>query len=69
MYLSERELKRLERLARTTGRSQAAIIREAIASYDLKPKDRDFALFDSGEGPGCSIADVPEEELLKGFGE
>lgn len=30
---------------------------------------REFAMDGAVEGPGGSIADVPEEELLKGFGE
>jgi bifunctional DNA-binding transcriptional regulator/antitoxin component of YhaV-PrlF toxin-antitoxin module len=34
-----------------------------------KKPDRHFALAGSGRGDGTSIADIPEEELLKGFGE
>lgn len=70
VYLSEPEERRLEELSREVGRPKAEIIREAISSY--VPGDRgegDFALFDSGEGPGDSIADVDEEQLLNGFGE
>ncbi|HTZ87798.1 MAG TPA: CopG family transcriptional regulator [Solirubrobacteraceae bacterium] len=70
VYLDEDQAERLARLARQEGRSQAAILREAVATYQPKPsEDRDFALAASGRGDGTSIADVPEEELLEGFGE
>lgn len=70
MYLDERHRRRLEELSRDTGRSQAEIIRDAIDQYQPpQSAPRYFAVFNSGRGPGGSIADVPEEELLKGFGE
>ena len=70
VYLSEEETRRLAWLAEREGVPQAEIIRKAIASYAPTVEgDRNFALFDSGEGPGDSVADIPEEELLRGFGE
>jgi hypothetical protein len=70
VYLDDEQSQRLARLAREEGRSQAEILREAVATYQPKPsRDRSFALAGSGHGDGSSIADVPEEELLKGFGE
>ncbi len=70
VYLNDEQTERLARLAREEGRSQAEILREAVATYQPKPsRDRNFALAGSGRGDGSSIADVPEEELLKGFGE
>jgi predicted DNA-binding protein len=70
VYLTEGEVARLERLARQEGSSQASIIRKAITSYVPAPRrDRNFAMAASGDGPGGSIADVPEEEYLEGFGE
>ncbi len=70
VYLDEQEAERLARLAREQGRSQAEILREAIATYRPRPsEDRDFALAGSGHGDGSSIAEVPEEALLEGFGE
>jgi hypothetical protein len=70
LYLTDAEVERLRRLARLEHTSQAEIVRRAIAAYvPTGGADRDFALFRSGKGPGGSIADVPEEELLKGFGE
>jgi hypothetical protein len=70
VYLDEGQAERLARLAREEGRSQAEILREAVASYQPRtPRDRNFVLAGSGRGDGSSIADVPEEELLEGFGE
>lgn len=70
VYLDEQQAERLARLARQEGRPQAEILREAVATYQPKPaEDRNFALAGSGQGDGTSIADIPEEELLKGFGE
>jgi transcriptional regulator with XRE-family HTH domain len=70
IYLEEADVERLRRLAELEGRSQAEIVRAAIAAYEanLKP-NRNFALTASWAGDGMSIADIPEEELLKGFGE
>lgn len=70
VYLTERERRRLDELVAATGRSQADIIREAIAQYQPEVGlPRYFALLGSGEGPGGSVADIPDEELLRGFGE
>jgi predicted DNA-binding protein len=70
VYLQEDEAERLARLARVEGRSQAEILREAVASYQPRaPQSRDFALAGAGHGDGSSIADVPEHELFQGFGE
>lgn len=70
VYLGEEQAERLARLARQEGRSQAEILREAVANYQpALVKDRNFALSASGHGDGSSIAEVPEEELLEGFGE
>jgi predicted DNA-binding protein len=70
VYLDHEQAERLARLAREEGRSQAAVLRDAIATYRPKPtQDRNFALSGIGRGDGTSIADVPEEELLEGFGE
>lgn len=76
VYLDDDHALRLRRAAETEGRSQAEIIRAAIVLYteraNLPP--RTFAM--DGIAPGLarrlgyrSIADVPEEELLEGFGE
>jgi hypothetical protein len=57
-------------LAKAEGRPRAEIIRDAIVAYPGRPNpDRDFAIDGVGEGPGDSVADIPEQELLKGFGD
>ncbi len=69
IYLTERELEHLEALARAEGRPRAEIIRDAIVAYPGRSDaDRDFAIDGVGEGPGDSVASVPERELMRGFG-
>lgn len=73
VYLSERESRRLVELARAEGRSQAEIIREAITAYAPTAKsDGDFALaagFIRRDEDPRPITELPEDELLVGFGE
>lgn len=73
IYLDDEQADRLARLARAEGRSQAEIVREAISCYRPAPKrDRNFALagnfarVDAGARP---ISEIPEDELMRGFGE
>jgi predicted transcriptional regulator len=69
VYLDDADVERLSRLAATEGRSQADVIRSALAGYEqahIAP--RDFALDGAWAGDGSSVADVPEDELLAGFG-
>lgn len=72
VYLSERESRRLAELARAEGRSQAAIIREAITAYvPAANGDGDFALaagFARRDDDPRPISEIPEDELLDGFG-
>jgi hypothetical protein len=69
VYLSEELAERLARLARETGRSQADILRAAIAAYQPPPSaDRVFAIDGCVTGDGSSVADIDEDELLRGFG-
>jgi len=71
VYLSEDDADRLAWLARREGRSRAEILRQALTLYAQRATgagDRNFAGAGIAEGPGGSIADVPEEEMLKGFG-
>ena len=70
VYLTESEAETLRNLAEREGRSQANILREALAAYDEQTlPDRDFEMDGIFEGDGTSIADVPDAELMKGFGE
>ena len=72
VYLTERESQRLSDLARSEGRSQADIIREAISAYVPPSRgDRDFALaagFARIDNDARPISQIPKEELLEGFG-
>lgn len=69
VYLDELDASRLAAIARQEGISQADVLRRAIRQDVPRQRDgRDFALCNSGEGPGGSIADLSEEELLDGFG-
>lgn len=69
VYLAEQDVDRLRELATQEGRSQADIIRLALAAYEAgRRPDRNFALASAWEGDGSSIADIGEEESLRGFG-
>jgi Ribbon-helix-helix protein, copG family len=69
VYLTEQQAERLARLAREEGRSQAEILRDAIAMYQPRGSgNRDFALDGCVTGDGSSVADIDEAELLRGFG-
>jgi predicted transcriptional regulator len=70
VYLDDADVRRLARLAELEGVSQSTVLRNAIRAYVPAPRGaRTFALDGVGEGPGTSIADVDETELLAGFGE
>ena len=69
VYLSATEAARLAVLAEREGTSQAEVIRRAIRVYRVRPPvERNLSLLAVADGPGGSIADVPEEQLLEGFG-
>lgn len=69
VYLDAEELGRLANLAEREGTSQAEVIRRAIRSYEPQGSGpRDFALVGVADGPGGSVADIPDDELLAGFG-
>ena len=70
VYLDDEHVERLRRVAEAEGRSQAEVLRDAILMYTSEKRPpRTFAMDGVACGPGGSIADIPEEELLKGFGE
>jgi predicted DNA-binding protein len=72
VYLNDEQADRLARLASQEGRSQAEILREAIAAYQPAPsRDRAFALaagFRRIDPDPRPISEIPESELLDGFG-
>lgn len=79
VYLSDEDRERLARLAEREGKSQARILREALAMYDASRPDRHFELFDAFKDldlPPLPEFRTPQEfqdwidtEGLKGFGE
>jgi hypothetical protein len=72
VYLDDEQAERLARLARQEGRSQAEIVREAVATYEPPAvRDRNFdvaAGFPRIDGDPRPISQIPDEELLQRFG-
>jgi hypothetical protein len=72
VYLEDAQAERLARLALREGRSQAEILRDAIAAYEPPAaSDRQFEVatgFPRIDGDGRPISQIPESELLEGFG-
>jgi predicted DNA-binding protein len=72
VYLDEAQAARLSRLAQEEGRSQADILRAAVDAYEPETsRDRNFALatgFRRIDDDPRPISQIPEDELLDGFG-
>ena len=71
VYLNDEDEERLEWLANREGCSRAEVLRKALLLYSERGGrrgDRDFAGARIADGPGDSIADIPEDEALRGFG-
>jgi hypothetical protein len=79
VYLSEEDRDRLNRLAEREGKSQALVLREALAFYDVSSPDHDFEIFKMERdpaAPGIPHFDDPQDfqdwvdtEGLKGMGD
>ena len=73
VYLGERESQRLAELAQSEGRSQSEVIRDAITAYiPAGVGDDDFALaagFRRIDADRRPISEIPDDELLNGFGQ
>lgn len=72
IYLSAKQVNRVAEVARLEGRSQAEVIRAAIDSYTPATADREFVLaagFARSDDDPRPISEIPDEELLRGFGE
>jgi predicted DNA-binding protein len=73
VYLDDKQADRLAQLARAEGRPRSQIIREAIDKYQPPPGgDRNFALagnFTRIDRDPRPISKIPEDELMRGFGE
>ncbi len=60
----------LREAADMLGRSEEEVIRMAVRRYiGASRRPRDLAMDGAVAGPGGSIADILDEDLLKGFGE
>lgn len=72
VYLSDELARRLARIAAAEGRSQAEVLRAAIAAYEpRRASDRRFELargFDRIDGDPRPVSELSEDELLAGFG-
>ena len=72
VYLDDAQAARLSRLAKEEGRSQAEILRAAVDAYQPRSsRDRNFALaagFPRSDEDPRPISEIPEHELLDGFG-
>lgn len=73
VYLDDEQAERLARLSRAEGRSQAEIVREAISCYRPRPgRDRSFSVagnFERIDADPRPISGIPDDELMRGFGE
>jgi predicted DNA-binding protein len=72
VYLDEAQATRLSQLAKQEGRSQAEILRAAVDAYQPQTsRDRNFALaagFGRIDDDPRPISEIPDDELLDGFG-
>jgi predicted DNA-binding protein len=70
IMLDDEQVERLKRMAETEMKTEDQLLRDIIKRYAVeRGHERVFAMDGAGRGPGRSVADVPEDELMKGFGE
>lgn len=79
VYLSDEDRERLARLAEREGKSQALVLRQALALYDQRRPDRDFEILKPSFGEGAEplphfetfdeFQDWVDNVAMKGFGE
>lgn len=67
VYLPESDAAALRRLALETGRSQAELIREAIAATTARARGHRFRSHGAGEGDGRPVGRRSREIYLKGL--
>ena len=68
--LDDEQAERLQRMAATEMKSEEQLLHDLIARYAVESgHERVLAMDGIVHGPGGSVADIPEEELMKGFGE
>lgn len=69
VYLDGADALALRRMAARTGRSQAEIIREAVARATAGERGRRFKSLGAGHGGGEAVSERIEEILRKEWGE
>ncbi len=67
VYLPDHEVAALRRLSTQTGRSQAEIIRQAVAAVTARAAPREFLSFGAGRGDGTPVARHADEILRREF--
>jgi predicted DNA-binding protein len=68
--LDDEQVERLKRMAETEMKTEDQLLGDIIRRYAVESgHERVFAMDGAGRGPGGSIADIPEDELMRGFGE
>jgi hypothetical protein len=68
--LDDEQAERLERIAKTEMKSEEQLLLDILRRYAVDSgHERVFAMDGIVHGPGGSVADIPDEELMKGFGE
>jgi hypothetical protein len=61
---------RLQRMAETEMKSEEQLLHDVLKRYAVDSgHERVFAMDGAGRGPGGSVADIPDDELMEGFGE
>jgi len=61
VYLAERDVAALRRLSAETGRSQAEIIREAVAAATASAGERTFRSHGAGRGGGEAVGRAADD--------
>jgi len=70
VMLSEEQIERIRRMAKTVMKSEDQFLSDIIDRYAVESgQERRFAMEGIVRGPGGSVADIPDDELMKGFGE
>ena len=68
--LDDEQVERLKRMAATEMKTEDQLIADLIKRYAVESgHERALAMDGIVHGPGGSVADIPEDELMEGFGE
>src|SRR4051794_35942679 len=68
--LDDEQVERLQRMAHTEMKTEDQLLSDRINRYAVESgHGRCFAMEAAGRGPGGSVADISDDELMRGFGE